>query len=180
MRPTPSVATALAFACLVALPAVPTLAQSSHIHTAQVKENLDRAEALLARAVALEKSPDGTDWVKAARLRVESAELRGCADPEVFSSLYMAGREFEQAGKFREAEDAFERAANHALHIGDVMNAADTYITLAWLAQKREDAEAVHTYLARAQDLSCSPLLTAEQVAVIRDRIIDKVNGNGS
>jgi len=164
----------------VAVAAVPTLAQTSHIHSVQVQEDLDRAEALLAQAVELEKSSDQSGWVRAARLRVESADLRGCSDPEVFSSLYMAGREFEQAGKLLEAEEAFEKAASHALHTGDVMNAADAYITLGWLALEQGNTEAQHTYLARAQDLSCSPLLTAEQVSVIHERINDKVNGGGS
>jgi tetratricopeptide (TPR) repeat protein len=164
----------------MAVAAVPTLAQTSHIHSVQVQEDLDRAEALLAKAVALEKSSDRADWVKAARLRVESAELRGCSDPEVFTSLYMAGRTFQQDGKLLEAEDALKRAADHALHTGDVMNAADTYITLAWLAHERGEAEVQHTYLAKAQDLSCSPLLSDEQVASINERIVDKVNGGGS
>jgi tetratricopeptide (TPR) repeat protein len=180
MRPTPSVTTLLAFACLVPVAAVPTLAQTMHIHSAQVQEDLDRAEALLTQAVELERSFDRANWVKAARLRVESAGLRGCSDPEIFASLHMAGREFEMAGKLREAENAFERAAAHALHTGDVVNAADVYITLAFLALKRGNAEAQHNYLARAQDLSCSPLLTAKQVALIRERIIDEVNGPGS
>lgn len=160
--------------------AVPSLAQTTHIHSVQVQEDLDRAEELLTRAIALEKSPVREDWVKAARLRLKSADLRGCSDPEVFPSLYRAAKVFYEDGKMGEARDAFERAASHALHTGDVINAADAYIALAWLARDRGEAEAQHSFLAKAQDLSCSPLLTAEQVATIRDRINDKVNGPGS
>ena len=180
MRTTLSVATSLALACLAAATAVPALAQTTHIHSVQVQEDLDRAEALLTRAIALEKSPVRKDWVKAAKLRVESADLRGCSDPEVFPSLYRAAKVFYEDGKIGEARDAFDRAASHALHTGDVMNAADAYIALAWIARDRGEAELQHSYLAKAQDLSCSPLLTAEQVAVIHERINDKVNGGGS
>jgi tetratricopeptide (TPR) repeat protein len=164
----------------VAVAALPTLAQTSHIHSVLVQEDLDRAEELLAQAIHLEASNAKADWTKAARLHMESASLRGCSDPEVFPSLYKAGKVFHQDGKLREAEDAFKKAASHALHTGDVMNAADAYIALAWLAQKKGQAEVQHTYLAKAQDLSCSPLLSDEQVASIRERIVDKVNGGRS
>lgn len=177
MRPTRMVGTLLALACLAA--AAPIQAQTRHIHNGQSKEDVHRADALLAQAVELERSADRKDWVKAAKLRVESAGLRGCSDPEVFQSLYMAGREYEQDGKLRDAAKAFESAAQHALHTGDVVNAADTYITMAWLAKKLGDEEATHSHLARALDLSCSPLLTRDQVADIRDRIDDNVSGGG-
>ena len=72
-----------------------------------------------------------------------------------------------------------EQAAQHALYVGDVESAALGFIKLAWMAKDRDDARAVHTYVARAQDLSYSPLLRDAQAKEIRAHITDYVGGGG-
>jgi hypothetical protein len=166
-------------ACLLGLLAAPAAAQVEHTHTAITSEQIRKADALLREANDIVASCDMKQWKAAAKLLVESAELRPCHDPEIFPSLARAARLYQGAGDMRRAEETMERAAQHALYSGDVANAADTFIRLAWIAKARDDARAVHTYLARAKDLSYSPLLREARAESIRALISDHVGGGG-
>jgi hypothetical protein len=166
-------------ACLLGVLAAPVAAQVEHRHSTITPEQIQKADALLREANDIVASCAMKNWKEAARLLVESAELRPCHDPQIFSSLHRAACLYEGSGDLRRAEETMEQAARHALYSGDVANAADSYIRLAWMAKERDDALAVHAYLARAQDLSYSPLLREAKAEEIRARITDHVGGGG-
>jgi len=115
--------------------------------------------------------PNPKRYGEAVKLFLKAAELRAPADPMRVSDLVMASRLSFYRGDAEKARALMERAADEALTYGDVVTAAQTYLDAAFLAQEAKDRESVKRLAKRAEQLSNSPLLAADQRANIRRRV---------
>jgi hypothetical protein len=154
----------------LAIIAFPSVVRAQMLQPIRVTDSRLKADKLDAEAKAYE---DG-DWrqlKKAAGLREEAAELRAIDDPEGTVSLYWAARDRYYSGDQRSARVLMERAAERALTLGDVLNAAKAYTEAAYISADLKDGERVRTLAGKARLLANSPALTADQRYQLRTRL---------
>ena len=96
---------------------------------------------------------------EAARLLLRAAELREDGDPMQVHDLSMAGRLFYYTGRKAEALRTIESAADAALAIGDVLNAAHLYVDASHLARENGRPDDAVRLMGSARLLTKSPLL---------------------
>jgi tetratricopeptide (TPR) repeat protein len=126
----------------------------------------DRARQLRAKAEALFDKP--SEWRRAARLLEESAALRTADDAEAYDCLLYAGRIRASFGDYGVATRLLQRAAEHALARGVVMDAAQAYVDAAFAAKADKNIASAAELLERARLLTGSPTLSeGERVALL-------------
>lgn len=145
--------------------AAPALAQADRGQT----QDLERAQDLYAQAEALLSQP--RQWRRAVRLFEQSAALREASDPEVYNCLQLAGQLRASFRDYNGARMTLERAGDHALARGAVLEAAKAYIDAAYAAARVQQVDEAHTLLDRAALLAASPLLTDDQRSIITRRL---------
>lgn len=128
-----------------------------------------RARELRAAAEALFDNP--RQWREVARLMEASARIRPADDAEVYDCLRYAANARAALGEYRHARRLLERAAQHALARGALLDAADAYVSAAVLAADRGDGEAAGRLAEKVRLLALSPLLSAEQSQALLDRV---------
>jgi tetratricopeptide (TPR) repeat protein len=129
----------------------------------------DRADALRAEAEALYSQP--SKWRRAVRLLEQSAQLRTAADPDAYACWTYAARLRSQLGDYGGARESLERAADHALARGAVLDAAHAYIDAAHAAIRGRQFEQAKVLVGRAELLATSPQLAADEAAQITARL---------
>jgi len=129
----------------------------------------ERAKLLRAKAEALFDQPN--EWRRATKLLEESAGLRAADDPEAYDCLLYAGRIRASLGDFGVATRLLERAGDHALARGAVMDAAQAYVDAAFAAKSAMDGTAAARLVSRAKLLTGSPMLSASQRGMLLARI---------
>lgn len=152
----------LATALLTAALALPAAAQAP-------KVDPERAQALKEQAEALYDQPK--EWGKVARLMEQSADLRAASDAEAYDCLVIAGRLRASLGDARAGQRLLERAAEHALARGLVLEAAEAFTDAAHAAARAGDANAVALLASRVRLLASSPALTAPDRYALLARI---------
>jgi hypothetical protein len=138
------------------------LAQPVHEHQPIPVEQRDEADRLFVRAQALMATGERAQWQEAAELFEKSARLRECQDPKILVALTEAAAVASFFKDNRKAHRLTKTAAEHAMRVGDVAYAVEAYVRSVFLAAELGKQDLAATYLARAQDLSYSPLLGAE------------------
>lgn len=131
--------------------------------------DLDRARALKAQAESLYDQPKA--WRKVARLLEESAALRTAEDAEAYDCLVYAGRIRASLGDSKDAKRLLEKAAEHALARGSVLDAAQAYVDAAFAAQASGDAGDVAEFAQRVKLLASSPLISETDRAQLLSRV---------
>lgn len=127
------------------------------------------ADSLHGAAVSLVQTTHR--WRDAARLHRRSAGLRSIDDPQAFGCLRVAAA-LSYATKDRtKARNDLTEAAIQALHRGDLEQAAQAYVDVAWVAQEQGKAAEVRKFGKQAEVLAASPLLDAVQRGAILKRI---------
>lgn len=132
--------------------------------------DLDRARSLRAQAEALFDQPKA--WKKVARLLEESAALRTADDAEAYECLLYAGRIRATLGDAKGATKILERAAEHALARGALVEAAQAYVDAAFSAQAAGELQAAVGYAEKVRLLASSPLLPEHD----RSSLLTRVN----
>ncbi|NLG63570.1 MAG: hypothetical protein GX539_15130 [Candidatus Cloacimonetes bacterium] len=128
-----------------------------------------RADELKQEAEALFSNPK--HWKKAQRLLIESAEMRDGADEKAYTCYMMAGRLAAVLGDNESARESLEKAAEHALARGALLDAASAFIDAAHAAARTGDREAVEELTERASLLASAPRLTDQERNAIRERL---------
>jgi hypothetical protein len=170
MMKTAMVAVAVTFCAAAQLSAVQLSSAQADPPAGVVADPVsDRAAELRAQAEQLFSEPK--QWRRAARLLEQSAELRSARDPGGYSCLVLAGSLRAATGDFEGARQNYEKAANHAIARGAVVEAAHAYIDAAHAAIQARQAETAQSLIARAQLLTHSPLISKEQAHFISRRI---------
>jgi hypothetical protein len=141
-------------------------AQPVHEHQPIPAEQLDEADRIFARAEALMATGEKAQWQEAAELFEQSARLRECQDPKILVALTEAASIASFFKDNRKAHRLTKTAAEHAMRVGDVAYAVEAYVRSVFLAVELGKRDLAVTYLARAQDLSYSPLLGAEAASL--------------
>lgn len=129
----------------------------------------DRAQQLRAQAEELFSQP--TKWRRAARLMEQSARLRDAADPEAYTCLVFAGRIRAALHDYAGARSALEKAAEHAVARGAVLDAAHAFIDAAHIARQEKDVEGARELVERATLLATSPQLSDDEADQIHRRL---------
>lgn len=150
--------------------ALPASARAQMLETIRVTESRVKADRLDAEARDYEEN-DLRKLKKAAELREEAAELRTAEDPRGSVSLYWAARDRYYSGDRKVARVLMEQAADRAIAIGDVFNAATAYTEAAYIAADVKEGEKMRTLAGKARLLSHSPVLTADQRDQLRTRL---------
>ncbi len=114
----------------------------------------------------VDQSFDVGQFAKMADLLVKAASLRAETDPLGVSDLVRAAGAYYSSGKPQRARETFVQAADRALAMGDVNNAASGYLRAAIIANQQRDPER-DGLIAKANKLAASPLLTQGQREVI-------------
>lgn len=125
-----------------------------------------------APALALERqaSPmmdEPKQWPAMAELYVQAAQLRTADDPRGVDDLILAAAAYRWSGKRTPARTTFVAAGERALSLGDVVRAADAFLTAAVIANEQKDLAAAWQLKGRAERLAQSPLLTDGQRTLI-------------
>jgi tetratricopeptide (TPR) repeat protein len=105
------------------------------------------------------------------RLLEQSAQLRTAADPDAYACWTYAARLRTQLGDYGGARESLERAADHALARGAVLDAAHAYIDAAHAAIRGRHFEQAKVLVGRAELLATSPQLAADEAAQITGRL---------
>jgi tetratricopeptide (TPR) repeat protein len=129
----------------------------------------EKAAQLKLQAEALFSQP--SQWKKAVRLLEQSAALRDANDAEGYECLLYAGRIRAAIGDMDGARAALEKAAEHALARGAIVDAAHAYIDAAHTAVALKDARGAKALVGKAALLSDSPLLSLDQRTFLKARI---------
>jgi tetratricopeptide (TPR) repeat protein len=132
-------------------------------------DRIERAAELKLEAEAL--FPQPRQWKKAVRLLEQSAALRSASDPEAYTCLIYAGRIKAALGDNAGARVTLEKAAEHALARGAIVDAANAYIDAAHAAVQERDAQVAQQFLDRASLLADSPLLSVAQRTLLKSRL---------
>jgi tetratricopeptide (TPR) repeat protein len=132
-------------------------------------DKADRAAELRQQAEALFSQPK--QWKKAVRLLEKSAALRDAGDPEGYMCLLYAGRIKAALGDAAGARATLQKAAEHALARGALVDAANAYVDAAHAAVEAKEVKLAQEFVEKARLLSDSPLLTVAQRTMIRGRI---------
>jgi tetratricopeptide (TPR) repeat protein len=159
----------LTIALMTILTAAPVLADQAADFETRAVADPERAAQLKERAEELYTQPK--QWKKAARLLAQSAALREASDPEVYECLISAGRIQAAIGEFGAARESIEKAAEHAMARGAIVEAANAYIDAAHLSVELKDAARARDLVDRARLLTESPLLSLQQRTVLIRRI---------
>ena len=149
---------------------LPDAARAQTLEPIRVTESRLKADKLDAEARHFEEN-DWRQLRKAAELREEAAELRTADDPKGTVSLYWAARDRYYSGNPKAARVLMEQAADRAIAVGDVLNAATAYTEAAYIAADIKDVEKMRALAAKARLLANSPVLTADQRYQLRTRL---------
>jgi len=152
-------------------------AQPVHEHQPIPAEQIDEADRLFARAEALMATSDKSQWQEAAQLFEQSAKQRECHDPKILVALTEAASIASFFGDIRKAHKLTKGAAEHAMRVGDVAYAVEAYVRSVYFAAELGRRDLAVTYLARAQDLSRSPLLGTQAAGL--QALIEQSFGSG-
>lgn len=133
--------------------------------------DIARADQLRLEALALYGQPDS--WNRVAALHEESARLRPPGDPYRIRDLIVAAAIIDRNGDHTKAGHLMQDAADAALVVGDVAQAADLYVTAAIITNRGGDGMTAMTLIHKAELLLNSPLLGEEVRAAIRARIVE-------
>lgn len=130
----------------------------------------------IERAVRLEREANDLlvnlrDLGGAARRLRKAASLRPASDPIALTDLSTSARVSYYRKDLSQARSTMREAAERALAMGDVMQAADFFVDIAHLSVALKDGLAAKSALERARLLSASPLLSAVQQARLAARI---------
>lgn len=109
--------------------------------------------------------------LKAAREQVKAARELPSSDPQAARGLSQAGDLFYHAGHNGDALRVLEESGDLALQRGDVAFAADVFLKAAMVATHAQQSDRAARLVARAELMSASPLLSADQRQAILDRI---------
>ena len=137
------------------------------VHGSTVTENNARADTLERRADAYLLTP--RHWRKAAQLHRRAGELRS-EDPSSVRSFRMAAWLYHATDAPGLARSMMEKAAERAAAVGDVEQAAVSYIDAALLASA-DDHHRVPKLLRKTRVLLDAPLFPAESRADLLRRI---------
>jgi hypothetical protein len=153
----------------VAVAFVPAVATAQEVKPGEVADKKVTAEDLHEQAFEL--SLNQRNWGQAATLYIRSASAMPKGDPRAVQSLQLAGRLYYALNQPVEARRALEDAADAALMSGDVVTAAHTLLDAALIAEHQSRPADVIALSNRAEMLSRSSLLQAEQ----RDAIVSRI-----
>ena len=154
----------------VAIVALPMPAGAQMLEPIRVTESREKADRLDAEA----RSYEDNDWSQlktAAELRERAAELRAIDDPAATVSLYWAARDRYYSGNRKAARALMEQAAERALNMGDVLNAATAFTEAAYISADLKDGERMRTLAGKARLLANSPMLSEDQRFQLRTRL---------
>ena len=154
----------------IGLCAVPVAARAQTLEPIHVTDSRAKADKLDEEARALELN-DWSQMKRAAHLRELAADLRTPDDPKGSVSLYWAARSRYYSGDSRAARRLMEQAAERALAIGDVLNAATAFTEAAYISAELKDGARVRALAAKARLLTNSPMLSEAQRAQLRERL---------
>ncbi len=107
----------------------------------------------------VDQSFDIGQFGKMADLLVKAAARRSETDPLAVSDLFRAAGAYYTAGKPQRARETYVQAADRALAMGDVKQAANGYLRAAIIANEQRDPER-DQLIAKANRLAASPLLS--------------------
>lgn len=133
--------------------------------------DIARADQLRLQALALYGTPDA--WKRVASLHEQSARLRPPGDPYRIRDLVVAAALFDRNGDCRKAGHLVEEAADAALLVGSIAQAANLYITAAIITNRGGDGRAALTLIHKADLLANSDLLSEQVRQTIRARIVE-------
>jgi tetratricopeptide (TPR) repeat protein len=159
----------LTVALLTILATAPVLADQTAGHEDPAAPDPDRAAQLRQQAEELFSQPK--QWKKAVRLLEESASLREASDPEAYECLIYAGRIRAAMGDPSGARESLEKAGEHAMARGALVEAANAFIDAAHAAVALKDARGAQDLVDRARLLADSPLLSLEQRSGLKARL---------
>ena len=157
-------------AVLFAMLAAPmTVSAQQILDPIRVTAEADRAEQRAAEAAA--SATTSSHFIKAARLYERAAAARPESDPRNAESLRKAATLHYYSGDLRRSAVLMERSAQRSASIGDVVNAANTFIDAAIVANELREGERAVALGDRARMLMNSPLLSDTQRSQLRGRI---------
>lgn len=130
-------------------------------HPVAAQDDGDRADALSTDAHRI--ASDMTRWAEAAQMHEESGLLRMRGDTRAYLSFSHAARLYYYADDLRASEKMFESAGDNALDVGDVYNAAISYLNAAAVAEQNGREREAQKLGWKAERLSRSQLLNDEQ-----------------
>ena len=152
----------LAGGALFAIAAAPIAVSAQQtLAPVRVTASVEHADRLAAEAESLATML--THFKKAAKLYELSAEARSPGDIKGFTNLRAAAFLRYDAGEKRQGLGLMERAAQRAIDLGDVINAANAYIDAAIIAGELRDGSRARELGRRAALLTKSPLLDSAQ-----------------
>lgn len=125
-----------------------------------------------AQAVILEQRAESwlgipKKWSSVARSLEHAAEIRGPDDPRAVRDLMMAAAVRVSAHQGVGARTSFMQAAEWALALGDVENAANGYMRASLMSIELKDFDSARALREKAERLARSPLLSAAQRTAI-------------
>ncbi len=106
-------------------------------------------------------------WSNMADLFAQAAQIRTADDPRGVDDLILAAAAYRWAGKQSPARATYIAAGERALGLGDVVRAADAFLSAALIANEQKDLAAAWQLKGRAERLAQSPLLTDGQRRLI-------------
>ncbi len=106
-------------------------------------------------------------WAEMADLFLQAAQIRTADDPRGVDDLILAAGGYRWSGKRSPARAAYVAAGERALALGDVVRAADAFLTAALIANEQKDLAAAWQLKGHAERLAQSPLLTDGQRRLI-------------
>ena len=160
----------LTAAAALAVVAFPDAARAQLLEPIRITDSRQKAEKLDAEARVLEEN-DWSQLEKAASLREKAAILRTADDPAGTVSLYWAARDRYYSGNQKSARALMEQAADRALAMGDVLNAATAYTEAAYIAADLKDGGRMRELASKARLLASSPMLNESQREQLRTRL---------
>jgi hypothetical protein len=160
----------LTAAAALAVFALPASVRAQMLEPIRVTESREKAEKLDSQARAFEEN-DWSQLKKAAGLREEAAALRAIDDPAGTVSLYWAARDRYYSGNPKAARILMEQAAERALAMGDVLNAATAFTEAAYISADLKDGERMRALAGKARLLANSPMLNEDQRYQLRTRL---------
>ena len=152
----------------LAVTSIPASAQQV-LEPVRVTAEADRAERQAVEAAAAATAP--RHFAKAARLYERSAAERSANDPKAADALRKAALLHYYGGDLRRSITTMERAAQRAATIGDVVNAANSFIDAAIVANEMREQEWALALGRNARLLTSSPLLSDAQRMALRGRM---------